>query len=175
MHTQALQPRPPGAWAGNRLLVHQDMRFAWDRHGNLAEKRIGKHTRQLFRYDAQMQLVQVRTQRLLHTGNPTEQVVRFEYDALGRRIAKHSEAAAPLLRNANGEIARSASQARARHTTRFVWEGNRLQQESATGGQQRTYRTYVWEPDSFIPLARIDDASHKQDLPAFSAQALAGC
>ena len=177
MQTQALQPRPPGAWAGNRLLVHQDMRFAWDRHGNLAEKRTGKHTRQLFSYDAQMQLVQVRTQRLLQSGNPIEQVVRFEYDALGRRIAKHTDAAVPLLRDAGGEIARPATQPRARHTTRFVWEGNRLQQESATGGQQqptyRTSRTYVWEPDSFIPLARIDDTGRqllKDELLAKSVQ-----
>lgn len=169
MQTQALQPRPPGAWAGNRLLVYQDMRFAWDRHGNLAEKRIGKHTRQLFRYDAQMQLVQVRTQRLLHTGNPIEQVVRFEYDALGRRITKHTEAAMPLLRDAHGEITTPATPPAARYTTRFVWEGNRLQQESRSGRQQRTY---VWEPDSFIPLARIDDELQKQERLEIAVQAL---
>ena len=168
--TQALQPRPPGAWAGNRLLVHQDMRFAWDRHGNLAEKRTGKHTSQQFSYDAQMQLVQVRTQRLLHTGNPIEQVVRFEYDALGRRIAKHTDAAVPLLRETEGDNAKPATQPTATYTTRFVWEGNRLQQESAIGGQQRTY---VWEPDSFIPLARIDDSLQKRDPSALSAQTIA--
>ena len=168
--TQALQPHPPGAWAGNRLLVHQDMRFAWDRHGNLAEKRTGKHTSHQFSYDAQMQLVQVRTQRLLHTGNPIEQVVRFEYDALGRRIAKHTDAAVPLLRETEGDNAKPATQPAATYTTRFVWEGNRLQQESATGGQQRTY---VWEPDSFIPLARIDDLLQKQEPPALPAQTIA--
>ena len=170
----ALQPRPPGAWAGNRLLVHQDMRFAWDRHGNLSEKRTGKHTRQQFSYDAQMQLVQVRTQRLLHTGNPTEQVVRFEYDALGRRVAKHTDAAVPLLSNAKEGAARPAALPAAILTTRFVWEGNRLQQESTTGGKNSnaSSRTYVWEPNSFIPLARIDDSLQKQEQLARSAPAL---
>ena len=106
-----------------------------------------------------MQLVQVRTQRLLHTGNPTEQVVRFEYDALGRRIAKHTNTAAPLLSNAKEDAARPAALPAAILTTRFVWEGNRLQQEHSAGAKHSdvSSRTYVWEPNGFIPLARIDD------------------
>ncbi len=73
------------------------LRFAWDRHSNLAIKQTGKHTRQRFAYDAQMQLAEVTTERMLHTSNPSVQTVRFGYDALGRRVAKRTEAAQPLL------------------------------------------------------------------------------
>ena len=72
--------------------------------------------------------------------------------------------------------------------TEFMWEGNRLLQErlfsiaptsvEGTEQQARTAqtRTYVWEPDSFVPLARIDDivqSLSKNELLARNAQALA--
>ena len=183
-NTPSLPRRPQGAWAGNRLLVHQDMRFAWDRHGNLAIKQTGKHTRQRFAYDAQMQLVEVTTERMLHTSSPSVQTVRFDYDALGRRVAKHTEAIQPLL-----QVADAATQTASQPTTKprltqcteFIWEGNRLLQErlfsnaptSAEGPGQT--RTYVWEPDSFIPLARIDETVKtlsKNELLARNAQGL---
>jgi RHS repeat-associated protein len=40
----------------------------------------------------------------------------------------------------------------ARHTTLFVWDGDALAQEV---GQDKTV-TYLYEPDSFVPLARIE-------------------
>ncbi|WCM88930.1 RHS domain-containing protein [Acidovorax sp. NCPPB 3576] len=58
------------------------------------------------------------------------QVFRYRYDALGRRIAKA---------DAFGEIT-------------FVWGGLRLLQERR-GGQTSSY---VYEPGSYTPLARID-------------------
>ena len=184
--TLTLPRRPQGAWAGNRLLVHQDMRFAWDRHGNLAIKQTGKHTRQRFAYDAQMQLVEVTTERMLHTSSPSVQTVRFDYDALGRRVAKHTEATKPLL-HAVDETARTASQPTTKpsHPQRieFIWEGNRLLQErltstvtaSAEGPAQQVRaahtRTYVWEPDRFIPLARIDGTAQILSKSELSARA----
>ncbi len=65
-------------------------------------------------------------------GEPIRQVFRYRYDALGRRIAKEDDFG----------------------QTRFVWEGLRLLQESR--GAQTS--TYVYEPASYRPLARIDGA-----------------
>jgi RHS repeat-associated protein len=55
-------------------------------------------------------------------------------DALGRRIAKHD----------------------AFGSTRFIWEGMRLIEERR--GSQVV--TYVYEPNSYVPLARIDAGGH---------------
>ena len=59
--------------------------------------------------------------------------------------------------------------------TSFVGGGRRLKQEDSAGGKNSnaSSRTYVWEPNSFIPLARIDDSLQKQEQLARSAPALA--
>ena len=118
------------------------------------------------------------------------QTVRFDYDALGRRVAKHTEAIQPLL-----QVADAATQTASQPTTKprltqcteFIWEGNRLLQERLTSTVPTTAeglaqpartahtRTYVWEPDSFIPLARIDDIVKKlskNELPARDKKSL---
>lgn len=58
------------------------------------------------------------------------QSVHFDYDALGRRIRKHD----------------------AFGTTHFLWDGLRLLQEQ----RGAAIATYLYEPDSYKPLARID-------------------
>ena len=60
------------------------------------------------------------------------------------------------------------------HTSAYLWEGNRLLQEITADGQ---HRTYVFEPDSFIPMLRIDEEKtsqtlQKQELPAQAVRAL---
>ncbi|MFG0608218.1 MULTISPECIES: hypothetical protein [Delftia] len=40
----------------NRLAVYQDLRFQYDLHGNIVERRIGWHTVQRFRYSAEHQI-----------------------------------------------------------------------------------------------------------------------
>jgi RHS repeat-associated protein len=80
---------------------------------------------QRFEWDDENQLTAVHTKRKGIT-----QTVRFDYDALGRRITKHDRFGA----------------------TRFVWEGMRLIEERR-GGQTITY---VYEPGSYVPLARLD-------------------
>ena len=80
--------RPPGAWAGNRLLVYEDKRFAWDRHGNLLAKKSGRHKEQHFAYDAQGQLTHVLTRSGLGSATAREQLSEYGYDALGRRVVK---------------------------------------------------------------------------------------
>ena len=86
--SQNLPQRPPGCWAGNRLLVLEDKRFAWDRHGNLLAKKTGSHKAQYFAYDAQGQLTHVLTRSGLGSATAREQLASFAYDALGRRVAK---------------------------------------------------------------------------------------
>jgi RHS repeat-associated protein len=65
--------------------------------------------------------------------NPAQgitQTTRFDYDALGRRIAKHD----------------------AFGSTQFIWEGMRLIEER----RGSSVVTYLYEPDGYVPLARID-------------------
>lgn len=115
----------PGRVEGNRLLMSGDRRYSYDAHGRLTEKRIGGHTVQYLRYNTEHQLTEIRTRR-----HDVEQVVRFSYDALGRRIAKHD----------------------AFGSTHFLWDGMRLVQERR--GHQVV--TYLYEGAGYVPLARID-------------------
>ncbi|CAN7170545.1 RHS repeat-associated core domain-containing protein [Acidovorax sp. LjRoot194] len=80
-------------------------------------------------------------------GQPQSQVFSYQYDALGRRIAKTDSFG----------------------TTVFTWEGMRLLQESR--GAQTS--TYIYEPGSYVPLARIDGAGAIEPHPA-AAHALGG-
>ncbi|WP_375577485.1 RHS repeat-associated core domain-containing protein [Paracidovorax oryzae] len=81
-------------------------------------------------------------------GGPIRQVFRYRYDPLGRRIAKEDDFG----------------------QTRFVWEGLRLLQESR--GAQTS--TYVYEPASYRPLARIDGAGLLEPEHPVAVLALAG-
>ncbi len=65
------------------------------------------------------------------------QTGKYAYDPFGRRIAK---------RHAFGK-------------TRFVWDGNRLLCEA----RRKWERTYVYEPNSFVPLARLDTIAADSD------------
>jgi RHS repeat-associated protein len=109
----------------NRVTVYQDKRYEYDIHGRMETKRIGRHTEQDFRYDGEHRLREVHTVR-----NGVEQVVYFDYDALGRRIRK---------RDAFGE-------------TLFLWDGLQMIQEQRGGN----VATYLYEPGTYVPLARVD-------------------
>ncbi|MBD3896816.1 RHS domain-containing protein [Halomonas sp. ML-15] len=77
----------------------------------------------------------------------------YRYDALGRRISK-------TVRHANGTIA----------TTHYGWDGDRLVHEAKEN--QRT--TVVYEPGSFVPMLRIDQAGHDapKQISAYITDAL---
>ncbi len=88
-----------------------------------------------YQYDGAGNLLQIDDARAGITRRPdteqaTTQTTRFEYDALGRRIART---------DAFGR-------------TEFIWEGMRLIEERR--GAQAS--AYVYEPGSYVPLARID-------------------
>jgi RHS repeat-associated protein len=74
--------------------------------------------------------------RLTSVIKPDGSTWHYEYDAFGRRIAK-----------TNGLT-----------RTEFLWQGDRLIAEE-TGDQ---YRTYIYEPDSFKPLALVDGHGPEQ-------------
>jgi RHS repeat-associated protein len=116
----------------NRVTVFEDKRYEYDIHGRMETKRIGRHTEQDFRYDGEHRLREVHTVR-----NGVRQVVYFDYDALGRRIAK---------RDAFGE-------------TRFLWDGLRMIQEQRGGN----VATYLYEPGTHVPLARTDTHARRDD------------
>ncbi|MGL4234036.1 MAG: RHS repeat-associated core domain-containing protein, partial [Casimicrobium sp.] len=114
----------------NLVRVFEDKRYAYDGHGRLIQKLSGKHTKQTFKWDDEHRLIEVATTRRPNTPEATTQTTQFDYDALGRRVAKHDSFG----------------------TTRFIWEGMRLIEERRASNVV----TYVYEPDSYVPLARID-------------------
>jgi RHS repeat-associated protein len=124
----ASNPREPG-WPepprDNRITRWGDRRYAYDARGRLTTKRIGPHTEIRLRWNSENQLVASETRR---TG--TRQNTRYDYDAIGRRIAKHDVFG----------------------TTFFTWEGMHLIQEE----RGPTVATHVYEPGSYEPLARIE-------------------
>ena len=133
----------PSASAGlvvhNKLLTYQDKRYRYDGFGRMIEKRSALRGVQLFAYDAEHRLIEVRSQK-----DGRETVVKMTYDPLGRRIAKteHDSNGYPL-----GE-------------TRFDWEGLRLLQEH----RHSQTSLYLYEEDGYVPLARVDGTGEHQSV-----------
>jgi len=114
----------------NLVRVYEDKRFYYDGHGRLIKKLTARHTVQLFEWDDESHLAKVTTIRRPGTEHQTTQTVTFDYDAIGRRIARHDSFG----------------------TTAFIWEGMRLIEER----RGSSVISYVYEPGSYVPLARID-------------------
>jgi len=124
----------PDTWhdvKANQTKVFEDKRYTYDEYGNTTEKKIGAHTVQRFLWDAEHQLREASVSRYGRT-----HVVRYEYDALGRRIARQDESG----------------------TTCFTWDGNRLLLESCQllEDKSRQQRLYIYEGDGFVPLAQVN-------------------
>jgi RHS repeat-associated protein len=142
----------PGLVHHNKVLVFEDKRYRYDAFGRLLEKRSSHFGVQRFEYDAEHRLIAVHQKPDArkdkgHAGSSTH----FEYDALGRRIAKtHQETSASGHKN------------RLR-TTRFGWDGMRLLSETREPlfeQQARHQSLYIYEDaGSYEPLARVDSAS----------------
>ncbi|WP_122690151.1 RHS repeat-associated core domain-containing protein [Pseudomonas viridiflava] len=124
-------PASAGLVVHNKLLTYQDKRYRYDAFGRMIEKRSGSNKVQRFAYDAEHQLIEVRTE---HGGRTS--IVKMTYDPLGRRISKseHDDHGFPL-----GE-------------TRFTWDGMRLLQEH----KHSQTSLYVYADDGYDPLARVD-------------------
>ncbi|MCF5398282.1 hypothetical protein GIV98_27130 [Pseudomonas syringae] len=79
--------------------------------------------------------------RLIGVSLPGGSVVSYKYDAFGRRIEKTVDG----------------------HTTEFLWQGERLIAESA----DNRYRTYIYEPGTFRPLAMLDGEGPLKATPFY--------
>ncbi|WP_460090234.1 RHS repeat-associated core domain-containing protein [Pseudomonas sp. S2_E02] len=79
--------------------------------------------------------------RLIGLTRPDGQTASYQYDAFGRRIRK----------TVNGEI------------TEFFWQGDHLVAESS----EHEYRSYVYEPGTFRPLALLDGKGPKKACPFY--------
>ncbi len=132
--TQHLQE---GYVRDNLVRVYEDKRYFYDGHGRLIQKLSGKHTAQTFAWDEESRLIAVTTTRRPGTEHQTTQTTRFDYDAIGRRVAKHDSFG----------------------TTVFIWEGMRLIEER----RGSAVISYVYEPDSYVPLARLDAEGEKTE------------
>jgi RHS repeat-associated protein len=132
----------------NLVRVFEDKRYSYDGFARLIKKRSGKHTEQLFEWDDEHQLTSITTTRRPNTSEAVTQTIRFDYDALGRRVAKQD----------------------AFGVTRFIWEGMRLIEER----RGESIVTYVYEPGSYVPLARIDVTGDDTDAGGVDTVADAG-
>ena len=122
--------------------------------GNCTDKRSGKHQIQHYTWDAEHQLIAVHTEN--QSQRQGEQAHwRYAYDPFGRRIAKWQEHHAPAVQK---KLARHA-------VTHFLWDGNRLLAEHALqhkdGKDTTSHRLYLYEPDSFVPLAQVQSLWNK--------------
>lgn len=79
--------------------------------------------------------------RLIGVSLPGGSTASYKYDAFGRRIEK----------TVDGQ------------TTEFLWQGERLIAESA----ENRYRSYIYEPGSFRPLAMLDGEGPRKATPFY--------
>lgn len=79
--------------------------------------------------------------RLIGVSLPGGSTASYKYDAFGRRIEK----------TVDGQ------------TTEFLWQGERLIAESA----DNRYRSYIYEPGSFRPLAMLDGEGPRKATPFY--------
>lgn len=110
--------------------------------------------RQMLGYDGGHQLIEVITQGP-SIGDGQEQAVqastsRYTYDALGRRLKKHSE-------QGSGQTTPTIT------TSYFGWDGDRLvhtEHIDAKQPEQRHISHTVYEPNSFTPLVRLSTTAN---------------
>ncbi|THJ31120.1 RHS repeat protein [Lampropedia aestuarii] len=155
---QETEPTNPEGWtttSDNRLKVWQEHRYQYDQWGNCIEKKSGPRQVQHFSWDAEHQLSSARTE---HHGQQEGQqhTWHYAYDPFGRRIAKWQEHTKTL--------AGKHKKPHPEHITHFSWDGNRLlaeykQERRRSKSKEESsirHRLYLYEPESFVPLAQID-------------------
>ncbi|BFM16850.1 hypothetical protein R50073_30330 [Maricurvus nonylphenolicus] len=119
---------------GNRLQFHGDRHFSYDKRGNLIEEKHGKG-QQLsasYQYNGWNQLITVEK-----NGFKT----LYRYDALGRRIGKTV----------------THLKSKQQKKTTFCWNGDVLWSETNHTPKGKISQHYLFEPNSFRPLALIKD------------------
>ncbi|MBI6768177.1 RHS domain-containing protein, partial [Pseudomonas syringae] len=115
----------------NRLRQWANQEYKYDAWGNLIEKVVGIVRWQTFTYDCENRLVKTETM----ADTQVESTSSYQYDSLGRRVAKQSEI--------KGQTDHK----------RFLWQGLRMLREESPGQSS----LYLYEPGSYAPLARVDE------------------
>ena len=134
---------------GNRLEQFGDIQYSYDEHGNTTRKRKrppGKPSQWSdleLHYDAEN-----RINHTCKTAYLTRYHAEYFYDAFSRRIAKRVRHEKWSNKQ---NIETDAAASTTTTTTFFVWDSDAIVQEI---NQQDTI-TYLYEPDSFVPLANI--------------------
>ncbi|WP_213881486.1 RHS repeat-associated core domain-containing protein, partial [Pseudomonas sp. dw_358] len=124
----------------NRLKKLSGVEFDYDPWGNLITKSSGNHlvNQQRFEYDAENRLVHAQTWGQGHLVSEGW----YQYDSLGRRTKKKAQ-----------------EQGSAEQKEKvFLWQGLRMLQEQTPTAQV----LYLYEPNSYVPLARIDDTEGQE-------------
>jgi len=145
----------PAVYPDHRIRECRGHRYEYDAWGQLVQRSGRDHPVSL-EWDAEGHLMSVRRRGC---------TVRYQYDALGRRVAKRVETAAAAL---------PAGPVRD-EVTRYLWQGFRLLQEQ----RDDRLRTYLYLPGgrderSYAPLACIDqplsDAGEIKDTHVYHYQ-----
>ncbi len=124
---------------GNQLLNQGYSEYEYDEFGRLVAESPGSEGGQTrYRYDSQHRLTEV----IMPDGSKAE----YRYDAFGRRIEKTV-----------------TDTAQRTTTTEFLWQGDTLLSEQTA----QEYRTYLYEPGTFKPLALIVGEGEAQAVPYF--------
>ncbi|MCM2566317.1 PAAR-like domain-containing protein [Janthinobacterium kumbetense] len=141
---------------GNVLQRYGDTEYDYDEQGNATGKRFHSPGREstwsdlALEYDAENRL-----SHATRTERQSRHRARYFYDAFSRRIAKRVEEAHWSNRQ---DITKEQPARTSAATTFFVWDGDTLAQELRHDGTV----TYLYEPDSFVPLARIASPACRQ-------------
>ncbi|AJK48947.1 RHS repeat-associated core domain-containing protein [Burkholderia plantarii] len=149
----------------NLLKQYAGTHFDYDERGNLTRRTHNGESTQ-FEWNALGRMTGAVNRHMRAT---------YAYDALGRRIAKYTEAqVAPLPMAGSGW--RDAERARLAREhgyglTLYGWDGDRLAYE--TVGVRREIVHYVYEPDSFTPLARMSVPMDRAEAEQSTAPSLA--
>ncbi|WP_219133122.1 RHS repeat-associated core domain-containing protein [Janthinobacterium sp. UMAB-60] len=141
---------------GNILNNYGDTEYDYDEQGNATSKRFHPPGRESTWSDLELQYdAENRLSHATRTERQSRHRAHYFYDAFSRRIAKRVEEA----RWSNWQaIATDQPACTSAATTFFVWDGDTLAQEL---GQEETV-TYLYEPDSFVPLASIASPACRQ-------------
>ena len=128
----------------NLLKDYAGTHYAYDARGNLIERNCNG-TKTVFEWNCQNQMTAAQSQGMQAT---------YQYDALGRRFTKHTEAHVYVPSGAGSgyeefERNRLTRELGLGHTL-YGWDGDTLAYE--TSWEEQTTTHYVYEAGSFVPL-----------------------
>ena len=139
---------------GNLLRTFGHFSYDYDEQGNTTRKRFHPPGRESTWSDLQLEYdAENRISHATRTERQTRHRAEYFYDAFSRRIAKRVEV--EQWENQQ-DIAADPPAQSSSTTTLFVWDGDTLAQEL---GKEETV-TYLYEPESFVPLARVRSESN---------------